>query len=646
MALLSESDYDLTLMAPVCRMEGCDTAGAMREASSMSASPPRQRSGDHSVPSTAAAVARLCLIAAVVGFALSALAQAPSSSPSNENAAPQNSTAAPQNTTPAAASQSANTAEITTRQETDSTFKVNVNLVVVRVVVRDKQGLAIGTLKKEDFQLFDNGKQQTIARFAVEQSANSLPPGGTGGKDQAGAKPEAPERYIAYLFDDIHLTAPDVSLVRDATNRNLAKMGPADRAAIYTTSGQTMLDFTDDQAKLHDALARLQPRPVTSGDQITQCPYMTFYLADQIVNQNNGQALTLAADNVLHCYFNGDPKYQQSALQQAQSTARMVQDQGETETRLALGTLRDVVRRVGSAPGQRTVILVSPGFLTSQVHQEADSIIERALRESIIVSTLDARGLYIGTAVQDISQTGAPNPSMDGWRMQFRAQSDSAQAEILSEFAYATGGSFFHNSNDLQEGFRRATEAPEYFYVLGFAPQNLKNDGKYHTLKVTLSNRQPYSLQARKGYYAPTHLQNAAEQAKSDINDAVFSQDERKDVPLEVHTKYFKTSDTDAKLAVLVKVDVRHLHYQKVDGRNRNDLIIVSALFDRNGNFIQGDQKTLEMRLTDETLEKKLAQGVTMRANFDVKPGAYLVRCVVRDNQGELSAANDSVDIP
>jgi hypothetical protein len=61
---------------------------------------------------------------------------------------------------------------------------------------------------------------------------------------------------------------------------------------------------------------------------------------------------------------------------------------------------------------------------------------------------------------------------------------------------------------------------------------------------------------------------------------------------------------------------------------------------------VQGDQKTLEMRLTDETLDKKLNSGVTLRANFEVKPGTYLVRCVVRDDDGQLSATNDSVEIP
>ena len=93
-------------------------------------------------------------------------------------------------------------------------------------------------------------------------------------------------------------------------------------------------------------------------------------------------------------------------------------------------------------------------------------------------------------------------------------------------------------------------------------------------------------------------------------------------------------------------MDVRHIHYKKVDGRNRNDLTVVSALFDRNGNYVTGNEKHLEMRLRDETLEKKLGSGLTVRSTFDVRPGMYLVRLVVRDAEGQMMAAkNGSVEI-
>ena len=64
----------------------------------------------------------------------------------------------------------------------------------------------------------------------------------------------------------------------------------------------------------------------------------------------------------------------------------------------------------------------------------------------------------------------------------------------------APGGTFFHNNNDLDEGFRRTADTPEYIYVLGFSPQKL--DGKFHKLKVTLKNPEKLTVQARQGYYA------------------------------------------------------------------------------------------------------------------------------------------------
>ncbi len=74
---------------------------------------------------------------------------------------------------------------------------------------------------------------------------------------------------------------------------------------------------------------------------------------------------------------------------------------------------------------------------------------------------------------------------------------------------------------------------------------------------------------------------------------------------------------------------------------------MVSAVFDHNGNFVQGDEKTLQMRWQDQTLENKLGPGITLTASFDVKPGSYMVRLVVRDSERQqMAAENGAVDIP
>jgi len=63
--------------------------------------------------------------------------------------------------------------------------------------------------------------------------------------------------------------------------------------------------------------------------------------------------------------------------------------------------------------------------------------------------------------------------------------------------------------------------------------------------------------------------------------------------------------------------------------------------FDENGNFVIGGEKIVEMRLLDSTLEKLGRSGINVKSSFDVKPGSYLVRLVVRDAEGELMAAKN-----
>jgi hypothetical protein len=95
-------------------------------------------------------------------------------------------------------------------------------------------------------------------------------------------------------------------------------------------------------------------------------------------------------------------------------------------------------------------------------------------------------------------------------------------------------------------------------------------------------------------------------------------------------------------------VDLKQILLRKDNGRNRNDVTVVSALFDNNGNFVSGWQKIVQLRLLDETVERlKQAPPIRVSSSFDVKPGSYLIRLVVRDSEGKLMATeNGAVEIP
>jgi VWFA-related protein len=539
-------------------------------------------------------------------------------------------------------------AEMATHDE-PALFKARVNLVVVPVVVRDRQGKAVGSFKQEDFQLFDKGKPQFIARFSVEKAAGRLNKAGAAAPAPSPDKPsedkpavDLPDRFIAYLFDDVHMKFGELVPSRDAARRHIDKaLRSTDRAAIYTTSGRTIQDFTDDKNLLHEALAKLRMSPV-SGQGLRTCPNMTYYMADQIVNRNNPTVLDAAARDAQVCL--NLPTLAMGTTT-AQDAARMELPLGEHETQLALGVIKDLVRRMAAMPGQRSIILVSGGFLTLMEHAtDKSDIMDRAIRSNVLINSLDARGLY--TDMPDIARQGT-NAVTERILQEMEHETRRAQADVMAELAAGTGATFVQNTNDLDGGFARLATAPEYYYLLAFSPQNLKMDGSFHALKVTLKNVKDVNVSARTGYYAPRHSENAIETAKREIEEALFSRDEMDEIPVELHTQFFKSGENTARVSLIVKVDAKHLKFRKEADRNVNELTVVAGLFDRNGVYASGNQKRIEMRLKDETVEKRLDAGLTIRSSFDVKPGTYSVRVVVRDVEGQLmSARNGAVEIP
>jgi VWFA-related protein len=565
-------------------------------------------------------------------------------------AAPPQETPSTQSTS-TTASTASNAPEMTSH-DAAANFKVNVRLVEVHVVVRDSLGKAIGTLQKENFQIFDDKKPQIITKFSVQkpglqvarEQQTSQPLNSTTADSDSTPLPDVPERYIAYVFDDVHMEFGDLAQARQAAEKNLKTLRPTDRAAIFTISGQNNLDFTDNQTKLRDSMDRIIPRPLV-GNRLSECPKMTYYIGDLIQNKHDLQALAAVTADVLDCQLNNDSRMQSAAENMAEAAAAQAVSSGDAETHLALTTLKDVIRRVSGVPGERSVVLVSPGFITPQQEYDVDNIIDRAMRANIIISALDARGLYVVMPGGDITEKPSRNSQVAGIEGLYQMSSASADEDVMAQLADATGGVFFHNNNDLAEGFRRIASTPEYYYVLAFSPQNLKLNGHFHNLKVTLKTPAKYSIQARRGYFAPKQLNGPEQAAKQEIEDALFSQEELHDLPIDLHTQFFKPSDSEAKLTVLAHVDVKQLHFRKADGRNNSNLTIVAGIFDRNGNLVVGNEKVLQMRLKDETLAK-MEPGLSVKSNFDVKPGSYLVRLVVRDTEGQIAAENGAIQIP
>jgi VWFA-related protein len=587
------------------------------------------------------------LLVLLTGVSRSVRAQTPTS-PEPPSASP----SAPREPLKPQAPAASDSAEVSSR-DTAPTFKVRVNLVLVRVVVRDQQGKVVPNLHKEDFQLSDNRKPQIISTFSVETPESRVVSTTTSADPNVPVDPEAakavaaalPQRFVSVVFDDQHLTMQDALFVRTSAGRFFNSLAASDRVGIYSTSGQFTQEFTDDHELLRKSLLKIIPHSPTAG--IHDCPDISYYEADLIENQHDTQALAIAAEDAVQCAFGGDETQINAARSMAQAMAGAVVGREDSSTEYALRHMEEVMRRLATMPGQRIMVFVSPGFITSTLHLEFSDLVDRATKANIVVNTIDARGLYTPD-MGDIANPASPGSYRTlGYKATYAVAAQLAQEDVLAELADGTGGTFFHNRNDVDEGLREAGAAPAMTYLIGFSPQNMKLDGSLHTLKVSFVHKTNYKIQARHGYFAPRHVVDPTEAAKQEIQEALFSQDEIRDLPVDLHTQFFKTDNYQAKLAVLTHVDIKGVHFRKAEGRNRDDLTVATAIFDENGNYVTGGEKIVQMKLLDLTYYRLSLSGLNLKTSFDVKPGTYLVRQVVRDSEGsQLAARNGAVVIP
>jgi VWFA-related protein len=518
------------------------------------------------------------------------------------------------------------------------TFRLEVNYVEVDAAVFDRQGKFVPDLKREDFEVLEDGKPQDVASFTqvdIPVEPQAPPPLQVSSPIEpdvvSNAKPFEGRVYVIIL-DDKHTAALRAPLVKKAALQFIDQyMAANDMAAVLTTSG--VLTATQD---------------FTSNKRLLR----------QAVEAFGGLKLRSETEARLEQY------QQQSSVP---GTITSIDDPDDMErgydARVALETIAKISDWVGSIRGRRKAIIwFSEGIdydiynfqkrEASTVQEKMKDVIAAATRSDVSIYSIDPRGLtMLGDETITVSGDFPADPTL-GLSLQSFQDSLRLSQNSLRSLSEETGGFAAVNTNDFRNAFSRVVKDNSAYYVLGYYPTNSRRDGRLRRIVVRVK-KPGLDVRYRRGYTAARGKAPelpkapAGDQTSPQVREALNSPLPLSGLRMRVFAAPFKGTAPNADVSVTVEADGSSFGFTPKDGKFVGDLEVSTIAIDREGKIRGGDRNYVDFALQRERLARFAQTGVRLSTRIHVPPGRYQLRVVAREGGGgRIGLVNDDIEVP
>jgi VWFA-related protein len=529
------------------------------------------------------------------------------------------------------------------------TFRAEVNYVEVDAVVRDAQGAFVRDLKKEDFQVFEDGTLQTVTAFSLidipvvrSERALFLP---TDIDPDVRSNAGGPEgRLYVLLLDDIHTDAMRSIRVRQAAKQFVDRnLGANDLAAVIYTSGRSdaAQDLTSSRRLLSGAIDKFMGRKLRSA-------FLNRLDAYNLARQA-GQTSNL---------FDPDQAQRVYNARSMLSTVKNLSDwlsgiHGRRKAVVLIGEGIDFVIWDSLGPSG-----IAQSFADSSrrgdgafLLTETQDTIAAATRANVSIYAIDPRGLYLpGDEMMQISAVPVDNETLvtgvTALQDELRASQDSLR--VLAE---GTGGFASLTSNDFAGAFQRIVDENSSYYVLGYYSNNEKRDGRFRKIEVR-PTRPGLEVKARKGYTAPRGKLTSDKKVEAsagtskELRDALDSPLQVSDLKLAIFAAPLKGPGSKAAVAIVTQIVARDMTFVEKDGKFSNALEISYVAVDKQGKVAAGNRDSIAMALKRDTYERVLQAGFRVQSRLELPPGSYQLRVAAREGGGRAGSVHYDLLVP
>ncbi len=407
----------------------------------------------------------------------------------------------------------------TSTSQAPVTFRSNVRVVLLDVVVADSNGTPVTGLTQNDFRVFEDNKQQKIASFKEHDGAAI---------STADLPPLPPNVYTNYpavksadsinvlLMDSLNTQMQDQQYVHQQTIKYMKTLPAGTRVAIFTLSSRLRMiqEFTSDSSRLLAAL----------NDPDLSLPRHSPLLKSQAESQADNDLINQAKVNQMSQSVT-PATLAQEAIDPINSLNALIaeKDAATTEARIGitLSAFQQLARYLSAYPGRKNVIWVSgsfplvlfpeanllnPAVAPKPYMHEIQKTADLCTAAQIAIYPVTAEGMMIHSVYQaDASSVSEVRPSTMSQnnidQMNAELQNVSSTRLTAESLAKSTGGQAFFNSNGITDILTRVTNQGMHYYTMSYSPTNTKNDNRFRHTRVELTNPK-YILSYRHGYYA------------------------------------------------------------------------------------------------------------------------------------------------
>src|ERR1700684_96537 len=514
--------------------------------------------------------------------------------------------------------------------QTAYTLKVDSDLVLTNVVVRDKKtGEVVRGLTANDFQVQENGKPQKITSFdfqSVDQATplneatiNGKAPNNIMGSMNRAATSEQVRTHplIVMFFDITSMQPEDLERAQDAARKYInGQMHPADLVAVVSLDQSLSMD-----------------QDFTANKQL-------------LLNAVNAYSGTQGA---------GFQSGATSTTNQVEDTTAFTPDEQEyndVNTDRELFAFEDIAHSLAYINEKKSLLYFSGGIQRDGIENQASlhAAINASVRANMSIYSVDARGLEAISPLGDASTGSLRGTSgYNGAALENNLDSNFNTQEVMATLSSDTGGKAFFDSNDFSPAFQRIQQDTSAYYVIGFHSTDTAKDGRYRRLTIKI-NRPNVKLEYRPGYYAPADYKHAnKDERERQLQEQLASALPATDVEVCLEAYYFR-SDTGTgvphfDVPVSLIVPGSQIPFVKGGDRSKATLDIIGQLKNTAGQDMAEIRQTVKLAIDDsQQVSRKNIQYTT---GFSLPLGKYHLKFVVRENQtGRMGSFETDINLP